>query len=184
MAGFSWTVMCVAAVLTAVQTGESATRSENVAKVRALLEALNSQDEAKIAAFLETALSAKAGGATPMSERAAKLAAFAKQGASFTLGQILSDTPTDITVRIAGRANMDLEMKLEFELEEPHGITSVRIGGPGSQSGPPPKRYKDWKGLPELLSQIKSDTRSAVENPLRRAAYKGGKRTSNCAIYP
>jgi CubicO group peptidase (beta-lactamase class C family) len=151
----SWIAIAVAAVAAVTARADSA----GVAKTKELLSVFNALDESRMRAFVKANYSAKATN-MPFEERVSRLMAVAQQGAPFSLTEVLVDTPIEIVVRMKGRQELGLEMKVKFDVDPPHGIMSVRVGGPGSQTGPPPKEYSDWKDLPDLLSQVKADTKT------------------------
>jgi CubicO group peptidase (beta-lactamase class C family) len=133
-------------------------QSDNVAKAKAFVDAMNTQDQAKMEAFVSSAYSPKVGGNQPLSQRAATLLSLSKRIGPLTLGDVISEKPNELVVHLKGRLELGLEMKMGFDPED-RGIAFVLIGGPGSQSGPSPKHYTGWKDLSDLLGRVKEDNK-------------------------
>jgi len=138
---------------------QGANDSPGLARLKAFVEALNSQKQSNVETFIKSSFSPNSGGGRPIAIRAQRLFGLASLGTPFTIGKVLKDEPTVVIAEIKNAQGDDWEMKMNFEVTEPHGATSVYMGGPGSQTSPPPKKYTEWKNPIDLLNQIKTDTK-------------------------
>lgn len=130
---------------------------DNMATLKAFIESINTKDETKLGAFIEKSF---AKGKTENSVWVSRLMGLGQSAAPLAIEKVISEKPTAIVVGLSGKGGGRLEMRVDFRPDEPRLITGVRVGGPGSQSGPPPKSYTDWKTLDELCRNIRQDTKA------------------------
>ncbi len=160
------------------QAGAQAPPSPGMVKLNAFVAALNSGDKANVESFVKTYYSAKPTTQIPLAERVTRLFALSREGAPLKVTLVIKDEATLAVVRLKGSDGVEHDLKLTFDADDPHGVKSINMGGPGSQTGPMPKHYSDWKDLPDLLARLKTDT----EIPAISAAFAKGSLKESAAV--
>jgi len=131
-------------------------QSDGEMRLREFVDALNSQNQAKVEAFVRERCHPTNG---PVSERASRLFQLAKVGTPLDVVKLLKDEPTVAIAELKSSGGDPWELRLNMESDPPHWVKSIYMGGPGSQTSPPAKQFKDWKDLTDLITQIKADTK-------------------------
>ena len=137
-------------------------RMDNSARVKTLKEfvlALNTKETGKMETFLHEQFHARDESQTATTARANRFLELASLGAPFSIDAILVDEPKQCIARIKSSDGPEFELKVVFGLGLPYRATSIYMGGLGSQTEAPPKRYTDWKDLRDLLKQVQQDTK-------------------------
>ena len=107
---------------------------------------------------VETFVRKRSSTVTGVSDKAKRLFQLTRVGTPLVVGKTLKDDPTFIVVEIKSPDGEQWEMKMNFEAAAPHRVTTVYMGGPGSQSNPP-KVIAKWKHLDDLVTQIQADSK-------------------------
>src|SRR5579871_2658340 len=87
-------------------------QSDHMPEAKALVAAMNTKDRAKLGAFLTTSFSPAAG---PTDELADGLLGIAKRSAPFEVGELVSQSETEVIFRMTGRQALELEVKIDFD---------------------------------------------------------------------
>jgi len=115
----------------------------------------------------------------PANQRASKLLELNSAGAPFKVVQFLVDTDSDVIATLSNNEGMHYELKISFQSGSEHRVSTIYMGLPGSQTGPKPRNYGDWKTIPGLLQQILEENKVpsitvALKNGSTEQAYVSG----------
>lgn len=121
----------------------------------ALVEALNSKDEAKLRAFVE----ARAAKDVAVETRVARLKALAERGAPFKLVRIVSEKPGSVRGLFENKAAEPLGFVLELSGDEPPRLARLQLGPP-DLADPKPARDYSFTNLEQLAAQLIKDFES------------------------
>ncbi|MBS1716374.1 MAG: beta-lactamase family protein [Armatimonadetes bacterium] len=120
------------------------------------IEALNSKDEAKMRAFIESRCSS----ATPVETRLGRMMPVAKEHAPFKLVRFGTTTATEIRALVTDNSGEELGFIVRITLDAEPKIDAVGIGGPEDVDATPPASHANWTNLPDLAADIAKETQS------------------------
>jgi len=161
----------ILAVLVSFTTSSHVPDSPGVTSLKEFIAALNSRDVSTMGQYIQAHFKPGNSPTPTITARAQRLLELTSLGTPFTFGDVLTDSPTMAIITVKNATGSDFEIKMNFEQTEPHWALTVYMGGPGSQSAPPPKHYTQWSAISELLDQIRIDTKVPA---LCAAVYHNG----------
>ena len=127
---------------------------DHLGNISAFVSALNSGKIENVEAFVRLRSTTRSG----IREKARRLFQLTQVGTPLVVGKTLKNNPNFVVVEIKSADGEQWEMKMNFDASPPHRVTTIFMGGTGSQTDPPPAITK-WKDLNDLLSQIRSESK-------------------------
>ena len=124
------------------------------------IEAFNSKDETRITGLVNHTFSKLAFKLQSKEDWIAKLLAGSKTYAPVSIQSIPFDNESTIVVKLQGKTNLPLGIRLDLDPDQPFGIFEARLGPPDELvAAKKPSRYGDWKDLSTLASEVQTDSK-------------------------
>ncbi|MDR3690085.1 MAG: serine hydrolase [Fimbriimonas sp.] len=154
--GISWVLALYVPLLA---TMNQQADSPGVTAIKSFVDCLNANNLSTMERFVDDRFKRRSTTEKELAGRAQRLLDLDSLGAPFAFDSVLEDTTAKVIVLVKNALGQPFEIKMNFDADPPHRALSVYMGGPGSQSAPPPKEYDHWRDLPDLLDQIRTDTK-------------------------
>ena len=149
-------VLLIVCLISKLLFGQVQVPSQGESTLRWFVTCLNSNSVEVMSAFVDQKCLPST---KPTEQRVIKLLELDSAGAPFKVERLLVDTESAVVASLSNNEGMHYELKISFQSGPEHRVSTIYMGLPGSQTGPKPPNYMDWKSIPDLLHQILNDTK-------------------------